>query len=301
MAAVGLSVSELEKLCPNGVYVACHNGQDSVTISGIYQPMIQFLDTLKMKNIFFRKVTGGEFPYHSEQMSKISEKMLKKLNEIIKEPKRRSAKWITTSVTPNADCFDDSSLFASGIYFTNNLIRPVYFEEGMRLIPKKSCCIEMAPHSLFQSIFKRCYGDYNYISLMQKNETNNLQYFLQSIGKIYTFGFNPCIENLYPKVTWPVIRGTPSISSLIKWDHSREHEIKKYPEYHNFSTSSHYLLKISLLDPDWRFLKDHIIDGRLVFPFTGYLMIVWRAMATKIGQPWHKVAIQFKNVRYFFY
>lgn len=34
MAAVGLTWDETKKRCPVGVVPACHNGQDSVTISG---------------------------------------------------------------------------------------------------------------------------------------------------------------------------------------------------------------------------------------------------------------------------
>nr|XP_027194954.1 fatty acid synthase-like [Dermatophagoides pteronyssinus] len=297
MAAVGITVAELEKICPEGVYVACHNGRNSVTISGLYEPMIKFIEQLKSENIFVREVAGGDYPYHSIQMEKVATKMLQKLDTVITEPKKRSNNWIATSIPADIHHEDQNVQYATGQYFVNNLQRPVYFEEGMAHIPKKSLCIEVAPHSLFNSIFKRFYKDINYISLMKKDEPDQLIHLLSSIGKIYTFGFNPSIENLYPKVQWPVARNTQSISSLIKWDHSREHEIKKYPEYHNFSTAANYWFRVSIVDSDLRFLKDHTIDGRVVFPLTGYLMIVWRAMATKIGQPWHKVPVHFENIR----
>lgn len=34
MAAVGLTWEQAQERCPEGVVAACHNGQDSVTISG---------------------------------------------------------------------------------------------------------------------------------------------------------------------------------------------------------------------------------------------------------------------------
>lgn len=37
---------------------------------------------------------------------------------------------------------------------------------------------------------------------------------------MYTSGLNPKIEELYPKVTFPVSRGTPSICGLPLWDHN---------------------------------------------------------------------------------
>lgn len=168
----------------------------------------------------------------------------------------------------------------------------------MRKVPKRAICIEMAPHSLFDSIFKRCYPELSYISLMRKSEPDNLSYFLAALGRIYTYGFNPATETLYPRVAWPVARGTQSISSLLRWDHGKEHVVRLYPEHHNFATTSNYTLSVSIIDSDWRFLRDHAIDGRIVFPATGYLMIAWRAMATRRGQPWHRVPVQFENIRY---
>lgn len=296
MAAVGLTWEAAEKYCTEGVYLACHNGHDSVTVSGLYAPMVNFIESLQLENIFVRRVAGGEYPYHSVVMNQVAPKLLEKLKTVIRTPKRRSTKWVSTSV-PSGREEEDSALFASGDYFVNNLQNPVFFEEGMRLIPKKAICIEMAPHSLFDSIFKRCYKDLSYISLMKKTESNNLVYFLSALGKVYTYGLNPAIESLYPKVHWPVARGTQSIGSLLKWDHSKEHSVKLYPDYHNFGSASNYLLTVTLLDSDWRFLRDHAVDGRIVFPATGYLMIAWRALATRVGQPWHKVPVHFENIR----
>lgn len=105
MAAVGLTVAETEDLCPNGVYVACHNGHDSVTISGQYEAMEKFIETLQEENIFVRKVAGGEFPYHSVEMEKVAPKLLEKLNQVILEPKQQTLKWISTSIAQiDQDC-----------------------------------------------------------------------------------------------------------------------------------------------------------------------------------------------------
>lgn len=37
---------------------------------------------------------------------------------------------------------------------------------------------------------------------------------------MYTSGINPKIERLYPKVTFPVSRGTPTICDFPLWDHN---------------------------------------------------------------------------------
>lgn len=163
---------------------------------------------------------------------------------------------------------------------------------------KNAIVLEVAPHSLFESIFKRCFSTLTYVGLMKRTETNNLDVLLNSFGNLYTLGVNLDIDNLYPKVEYPVSRGTQSISSLIEWDHERPHEVKKFPDYHNFGTASDYTMRFSINDSDWSFLRDHAIDGRVIFPATGYLMLAWRRYAALKGQPWSKHPIAFENVRY---
>jgi len=40
--------------------------------------------------------------------------------------------------------------------------------------------------------------------------------------RMYTNGVNPKIKYIYPKVTFPVSRGTPCIQSLPFWDHNEQ-------------------------------------------------------------------------------
>jgi len=40
--------------------------------------------------------------------------------------------------------------------------------------------------------------------------------------RMYAKGVNPKITNIYPKVTFPVSRGTPCIQSLPLWDHNEQ-------------------------------------------------------------------------------
>ncbi|CAG2105236.1 unnamed protein product [Medioppia subpectinata] len=270
LAAVGLSWEETIKRCPDGIVAACHNGSDSVTISGLYDNMLKFIDQLKSENVFVRPVAGGDFPYHSPFMNLVAPQLLAQLNRVIPEPKMRSEKWVSTSV-PDERQNDFSAKFASGEYFTNNLISPVLFNEGMKQVTKYANVIEVAPHSLFESIFKRCFQSLSYSGLMKRSEVDNLDYFLSSIGQMYCLGINPNIENLYPKVEFPVSRGTQSFSSLIQWDHKQ----------------SHLQAFKGLMLPS----QDKAA--------TGYLMLAWRRFAAMRCQPWKKTPIVFENVRFF--
>lgn len=53
MAAVGLTWEETVKRCPEGVYPACHNGQDSVTISGDAEKVNQNFKKISSINFIF--------------------------------------------------------------------------------------------------------------------------------------------------------------------------------------------------------------------------------------------------------
>ena len=299
MAAVGLSWEEAIKKCPKNVYVACDNAFDSVTISGLEGDTVNFMEQLKSENVFVRDIAGYNLkPYHTNHLKPVADILTKLLKKIIPEPKQRSKRWLSTSV-PISNWGDELSQYASAEYFVNNLVKPVLFTSTLTQAPSDAIVIEIAPHALFASLIKRTLKEVNYIELMKRNNNeHNLEMFIYSMGKLYQVGLNPSIENLYPKVEWPVARGTQSISSLIKWDHSESYLVKKYPEYYFPATASDMTFEFSLDDPDDVFLQDHIIEGNIIFPATGYLMLAWRRLAAQKGLQWNQFPVVFENVQF---
>jgi fatty acid synthase len=45
-------------------------------------------------------------------------------------------------------------------------------------------------------------------------------------------------------------------------------------------------------------MAGHTIDGRILFPATGYLTMVWKKFASLQGQPFGKLPVVFENVRF---
>ena len=209
-----------------------------------------------------------------------------------------SNKWVSTSVL-DLKSSEQLAKYASAEYFVNNLINPVYFHDKLITLPKDAIVIEIGPHALFASIVPKSLESANYVPLIKRDQNQtNLEHFLLSIGKLYQLGVNPSIENLYPKVEWPVTRGTQSISSLIKWDHKDLYAVKKFPEYNFKATDSDMTFSICLANPEYKFLADHCIDGKVLFPATGYLMLAWRRLAMSRGQQWTKVPVLFEDVQF---
>jgi len=297
MAAVGLGWQECAKRCPPGVVTACHNSEDSTTISGPYEVTKKFVAELKAENIFAREVKSCGVAFHSPHVGPIGPLLLEKLKPLLPNKKLRSEKWVSSSV-PEERWSEDCCRYSSPEYYVNNLTSQVLFQEALKFVPKNAVLIEIAPHTLLQAILKRSLGsEVVYLGLCKRNNNAaNVDYLLQTLGKLYSYGYQPCIENLYPKVSFPVPRNTPSLSSLIRWDHNQNWMVTLYPEYFNPSASSDFVVKVNIQENEDLFLKSHKIDGRIIYPATGYLMLAWKMVAKLKGQFWDKVAVEFENV-----
>lgn len=182
MAAVGLGYDQIVNMLPKNVEAACRNSAESTTISGPKMDVAKFVGELKSKGIFAKEVQCANIPYHSGYISEMGPKLLTILREIIPKPLTRSEKWLSTSVSKDEWHLPQSKL-SSAEYHTNNLLKPVLFEETVRLLPVKSIVIEIAPHGLLQAIVKRSMPDAIHIPLTQRGNVHNAAFFLSAIGK----------------------------------------------------------------------------------------------------------------------
>jgi len=156
-------------------------------------------------------------PYHSSYLASVETQLLFSLKKIIPRPKKRSPKWISTSI-PHTEWFDSASKLSSAHYHTHSIINTVLFEQTTQLIPRNAVTIEIAPDGVLQQVLKEClHPEVTNIVLTRRTEQNNDVIF-QGIGKLYNSGLQPQIANLYPPVEFPVSRGTPMISPSIRYD-----------------------------------------------------------------------------------
>ncbi|NWS73173.1 FAS synthase, partial [Crotophaga sulcirostris] len=299
MAAVGLTWEECKQLCPSSVVPACHNSEDTVTVSGPRDAVSEFVAKLKKEGVFAKEVRTSGVAFHSHYMASIAPALLSALKKVIPHPKPRSARWISTSI-PESQWKSDLARYSSAEYHVNNLVNPVLFHEGLSHVPANAVVVEIAPHALLQAILKRTLKPTCIvIPLMKKEHKNNLEFFLTHIGKIHLTGLNVAANNLFPPVEYPVPVGTPLISPHIKWDHSQEWYIPKAEEfaYHTKGAGSAavYNIDVGPESPD-HYLVDHCIDGRVLFPATGYLVLAWRTLARSLGLNIDKMAVLFEEV-----
>ncbi|CAL1296657.1 unnamed protein product [Larinioides sclopetarius] len=295
MAALGITWSEAKKCCPKGIFPSCHNAQDSVTISGPKDSVKVFVEILKAENVFAREVDSCDYAFHSQYIFPAAGKLQAELEKIIPDPKLRTSRWISSSY-PKEEWDKPSAKLAGASYFVHNLISPVLFHEALHHVPKDAIVIEIAPHHLLQAILKRVIGpDAEYIGLMKRNADNTVQ-LLSSLGRLYTAGLNPDIEKLYPQVQFPVPKSTPMISPLIKWDHSETWRVAKWDKNTNKYLMITEVNVSSDESPD-KYILDHCIDGRCLYPASGYLVLVWKALAEFKGKDVASFPVKFEEVK----
>ncbi|XP_054609993.1 fatty acid synthase isoform X1 [Dunckerocampus dactyliophorus] len=299
MAAVGLTWNECMAQCPKGVVPACHNAEDTVTISGPQEAVSKFVSELKEQGVFAKEVRSAGVAFHSYYMASIAPTLLAALKAVIKKPRQRSSRWVSTSI-PQSEWDSSLALYSSADYHVNNLVSPVLFQEGLSLVPDNAVVLEIAPHALLQAILKRSLkGTCVSLPLMKRGHPNNLEFFLSNIGKLYMNGINLDGNGLCSGIEYPVPVGTPMISPLVQWDHSQTWDVPKVEDFSSGAVGSNsavvYNININPESPDY-YLIGHCIDGRVLYPATGYLVLAWRTLIRSLGLVMDTTPVMFEDV-----
>ncbi|KAL0867562.1 hypothetical protein ABMA27_008331 [Loxostege sticticalis] len=298
MAAVGVGYQQIINMVPPEIEVACHNSAESSTISGPADVMKEFVASLTAKGIFAKEVPCSNIAYHSRYIADAGPGLLKYLSEVIKDPKPRSDKWVSTSV-PQDKWNEPSAKYSSAEYHTNNLLNPVLFEETSRLVPPNAVLVEIAPHGLLQAILKRSLpASCNNIALTRRGHPDNPLLMLEGIGKLYMEGYNPKVQVLYPKVEFPVSTGTPFLSHLVRWAHNERWALPLYVSARQ-QTAAEARYIITVHDDEHRYLRGNVIRGNNVYPFAAALVAVWDTLAMVMEEEKKKMSVKFSDVELF--
>ncbi|XP_055593802.1 fatty acid synthase-like [Uranotaenia lowii] len=124
-----------------------------------------------------------------------------------------------------------------------------------------------------------------------------VQNFLTQVGHLHMVSKTKSIARLYPEVKFPVSRGTPMIAPLHRWDHRETAHVVQY-NWDETSKSSIASYKISLGIRDFAYIDGHCIDGRVLFPATGYLLLVWDLLAYMAHRELNGLPVEFTDVQF---
>ncbi|KRX40198.1 Fatty acid synthase [Trichinella murrelli] len=296
MAAVGMTAEEAESRLIRGVYVACHNAEDSISLSGEFAEVEKLVNELQKEGIFAKMINSSGMAFHTPIIKKIETPLREHLKQVIKNPKLRSSRWISSSV-PQSNWDTDLGKFCSADYHVNNTMSTVLFNEALQHVPKNAVVIEIAPHCLLQAVLRRAVDSSCILSgLMKAKHENNVEYFCTAIGKLFETGLVLNPHCLYNQESYPVPLSTPMISPLIEWDHSAEWPVVSTQDLLAGGAggiASSCSIVVDPFNPETKdqYLLDHVIDGRVLFPFTGHLIYAWRALCKIRGLDMNKTPI----------
>ncbi len=305
MAAVACSWQEAQEWCTSlaggKVWPACHNGEDSVTVAGKAEDVEAFIEKLQTEKegVFARQVNSSGVAFHSPLVEGIRGDLLGRLTKVLggKPTRERSARWISSTYEQEKE--EKSSSLLDAKYLVENLILPVRFHSALQQVPSSAVFLEIGPHHLLQAIIKRTLmgsgSPVKYVASLSR-QGDNPRSLLTMLGGLYACGLNPSIERLYPKVLYPVPRTTASLHSLFKWRHDRSFTVTQYPKFFNQTKLYESARTVDTTVGEEKFLTDHCIDSRVLFPATGYLFLAWTHVAKLLNVDYRELPVVFEDV-----
>ncbi|XP_030745584.1 fatty acid synthase-like [Sitophilus oryzae] len=276
MAAVGLSLEQIEKILPKDIYVACHNSSNNVTISGPKESVENFVNSLTKEGYFAKIVNTLGVAFHSNYIENAAVYFIDMLRKIIPISKERSKKWLPSAISENEY---DSYLgkFNSAEYQHHNFLNRVRFQQVLAKVPENAVLIEIAPRGLFQSILARSLPKtVTNVSLSSKDAEDNCEFLLSSIGKVYSSTNIPInLTAINDEAPLPLDARTPFISPLVQWDHASNWAYDTFvPE-----RTEGKMFSLNLRSNEHKHMWGHVVDGTPVFPSGGILFLVWSTYA----------------------
>ena len=235
------------------------------------------------------------FHYSNALKDKDSESLRQKLSDLIIFPKKLSRKFKTFDPYSSGG---DSLM--SGEYLASRLLSGKSVPESGSLssfIPVDSINFDLGPvYAIREMTSLQVEGEGRLFSTCKP-----VMNILHSVGKMYMNGVDGRVTRLYHEVEYPFPSSTATLSSLIKWNHETVYSLKPFlvqsTSYH-FQTSKDLIFHFDPRHPEDSFLFDHKIDGRILFPATGYLMMAWSAFAKLNSVCVYDCPIEFRDVSF---
>jgi len=159
-----------------------------------------------------KEIFCGHVPFHSRYVEPAKNKLFKNLNQIMLQKRPCSSKWLTTS-SRQTDTFPKLCLAE---YYTNYLLSPVQFADAIRLVPEDALMIEVSPPNIIHCVLRDSLYS-TVTNIPSYSHLDDVKTLLQAIGDLYNAGLQPQISKLYSTAEFPVSRGTPMISPLIRY------------------------------------------------------------------------------------
>ncbi|XP_055642546.1 fatty acid synthase-like [Toxorhynchites rutilus septentrionalis] len=232
----------------------------------------------------------GELPFQilrcgSSKYRTLVANLQRSVHEVLPRTFVTTSKWITAKMLPTHSLFHSPTIH-----------EPASVVNLLTKIPRRTYILELGTRGSCEKV----------LSILNRNSSfihPDLEFsdaigkLLSTVGRLHLTGQTLHIDKLYPAVQFPVSRGTTMISPLIRWDHLESAHVVKY-SWDETDKSGILSFKINLSDQNYKFVAGHCIDGRILFPATGYLQLVWELLSYLAHRELSDYALEFEEVRF---
>lgn len=296
MAAVGLGWDEVEPFLNRPkVVVACENSPKSVTLSGDFDEVEATVNRIKEANPdITARMLKVEKAYHSYHMREIGPDYHAMIEPHLEG--RQAVKPFFSSVTGTGEP-EQRKLDAK--YWQQNLESPVLFNPAVAGVLKhfkNPAFIEVGPHGALagpaRQIFAKASASPPYLSVMVRNE-DCVQSYLSAVGKLFELNVSLDYDAVCPAgQTLPGLPRYPWHYEGEFWVESRMSAEWRAPKFPRHPLLGRPQLESTSLEPSWRnliniedasWLRDHQIQGTIVFPAAGYFAMAGEAIRQLSG------------------
>ncbi|KAH8884913.1 beta-ketoacyl synthase domain-containing protein [Thozetella sp. PMI_491] len=292
MAAVGLGRTRVQKHLQPGVIIGCENSPLSVTLSGEKEVLKSVMEQIKAQypDVFVRAL-HVECGYHSHHMQAVKPNYEARLAGKIHARRPTVPFYSSVTGTVHHDLSSD--------YWARNLVSPVLFDTAVRAVLAdipSPIFVEIGPHAALAGPLRQTVQAEGktapYIPTLVRGE-DGLVCVLKTAGQLWLAGHSIEIGLVNPK--GQLLTDLPTYPwhyDAEYWAESRISSAWRFKKFDHHELLGTRILESSDSDPVWRcrlrvsdvpWLRDHVVDGDTVFPWSGYISMVGEAMRQLSG------------------
>ncbi|GLA23998.1 type I Iterative Polyketide synthase (PKS) [Aspergillus niger] len=296
MAAVGLSAEDVQPYLQDGVVIACHNSPCSVTLSGDPPAMDTVVNRIKSEfpDVLCRRLKVS-IAYHSHHMHELGQNYEASIAPYIQ---------VTDQMLPlyssvRAACITQPSEL-NATYWRSNLQSPVLFVDAVRGVlaassPVGRAFLEIGPHSALSAPLRQTFHSegakpkFVYISTLIRNAGETRDQLLNTAGSLHVNGVSVNLQEINGEGL------TLSNLPLYPWQHTTRYlQESRLTRKWRFRVHPHHellgdrVVESSDWEPSWRnilrlkdvpWIEEHILQGNIIFPATGYIAMIGEAIS----------------------